>query len=402
MNPRIALVAVLMWGAAHAQSLISSAPGQPVRLSTSDAAVLDLQQPRDDLACSVTSSKPELGFDFMFQAGYEVNIPLKELAGDKNLLTIVLRVRSWRHKDQPIFFVQKVNVPAIEEDSGGNAVLHGVFRLGAGKYHLDWLMRDADERVCARFWDVEAKVTGKDIPLLQEVAKDLIQPVESTPFHEEAPVKRQPIGSPLRVKVVINFAPQRPQAAALKRDDLQGLVGILRKIDREPRIGSLSIVACSVPAQRVIYRQQNASRTDLPALGEVLKSLTFASVDARQLALKNGETEFLARLITEETREDHPDALIFVGPKFPLAAKVSREMIQHLGNVDYPVFYLNYSPDGSSYGSRDAMGQIVKKLNGHEYTISRPRDLFTAWSDVLSRILATKQPAESLSFTSNR
>jgi len=118
--------------------------------------------------------------------------------------------------------------------------------------------------------------------------------------------------------------------------------------------------------------------------------------------LKNGETEFLARLITEETREDHPDALIFVGPKFPLAAKVSREMIQHLGNVDYPVFYLNYSPDPSSYGSRDAMGQIVKKLNGHEYTISRPRDLFTAWSDVLSRILATKQPAESLSFTSNR
>jgi len=118
MNPRIALVAVLMWGAAHAQSLISSAPGQPVRLSTSDAAVLDLQQPRDDLACSVTSSKPELGFDFMFQAGYEVNIPLKELAGDKNLLTIVLRVRSWRHKDQPIFFVQKVNYLLLKKIPG--------------------------------------------------------------------------------------------------------------------------------------------------------------------------------------------------------------------------------------------------------------------------------------------
>ena len=394
MKPWIAIIVVLA-GTARTQSLISREPGEPVRLLTSDAAVFDLQEPRNDLACSVAPSRPDLAFDFLFHAGYQVIIPLKELSGAENMLTIVMRVSPERRKDQPSYFVQKVRVPAIAEEPSGNAVLEGMFRLGEGKYHVDWLIRDIGERVCARFWDVEARAIGKDIPLTQTLAQDVIRPMDPTPFHEEAPVQRQPIGRPIHVKVIVNFASPNPDSAVLSRADLQGLTGILRMIGREPRIASFSIVACSVQTQQVVYRRQYATIIDLPALGQALKSLNLGSVDTKQLASKNGETEFLARLIAEETRKDHPDAVIFVSPKYYLDANVSREVVEQLRDVDHPVFYMNYNGNPLSNPWRDAIGRVVKQLHGFEYTISWPRDLFNAWSDIMSRLVPGQPNAVS-------
>ena len=36
---------------------------------------------------------------------------------------------------------------------------------------------------------------------------------------------------------------------------------------------------------------------------------------------------------------------------------------------------------------RDAIGSAVKRLKGYEYTISRPRDLWYAWTEIMSRIV---------------
>src|SRR5271169_4332830 len=92
---------------------------------------------------------PASSFSAM-RTGYQVRIALKELAGVNNQLTILLRVRSERHMDEPVYFVQKFRVPPIEEDTTGSTVLQGFFRLGEGKYHVDWLIRDLNERGCSR------------------------------------------------------------------------------------------------------------------------------------------------------------------------------------------------------------------------------------------------------------
>jgi len=386
MKTQIVLIAALAAGTARTQSLIPREARESIRLMPNDAAVFDLQETRNDLACSASVSRPELGFDFLFHTRYEVSIPMKELSGAKNMLTIVMRVSPERRKDQPSYFVQKVYVPPIAEDTTGNAVLEGMFRLGEGRYHIEWLIRDMDERVCARFWDVEARAIGDDIRVTQAIQRDVIQPLDVTLFDEEVTPQRRPTGLPTHVKIIVNFASQTPEAAALSRADLQGLAGILRIIGRDPRIGSFSIVACSVQTQQVVYRQRNESNIDLPALGKALKSLSLGSVDAKQLASKNSETEFLARLITEEMRKDDPDAVIFVSPKYYLGANVSRVIVEPLRDSDHPVFYLNYNANPLSNPWRDAIGRVVKQLRGFEYTISRPRDLFNAWSDIMSRL----------------
>ncbi|HUS08230.1 MAG TPA: hypothetical protein VMZ52_18140, partial [Bryobacteraceae bacterium] len=125
---------------AAAQLLLTgSGNGAAVRIFNTDMAVLEAGESRKDLPCSVINSKPVLGFDLRYHAGYEVSVPLRELSGNENQLTILFRVAPDENKSEPLYFMQRVRVPSIEENAGGDAYLQGTFDLGEGKYHVDWL-----------------------------------------------------------------------------------------------------------------------------------------------------------------------------------------------------------------------------------------------------------------------
>ena len=142
---------------ARGQSVIGGVtPGAAVHLVPTDMAVLELQEPRKDLPCTVTPVKPALGFDLRLHAGYEVIVPLKDLAGSEGVLTVIFRVTPALHKDQPVYFSQRVRMPLIADDARGDVEIEGSFDLGEGNYHVDWLMRDPAEKVCSSYWDVEA------------------------------------------------------------------------------------------------------------------------------------------------------------------------------------------------------------------------------------------------------
>ena len=380
-----------------AQTLIQgSGPGASVRIFNTDAAVLESQEVRKDLPCTVTPVKASLGFDLKFHAGYEVNLPLKELAGSENTLTMLFRLTPEHRREDGVYFAQKYSVPTIEEGAKGDAYLQGTFDVGEGKYHVDWLMRDRSERVCSFYWDVDAALPARDGQLALEITPGLIQATDREPFREEPPVARTDRDGPLNVKVMVNFAPQNSHSATLQPLDVNALVSILRSISREPRIGKFSVVAFNMQEQRVIYRQENTSRIDFPALGDALNSLNLGTVDLKRLSQKNGETEFLANLITDEMKaKDQPDAVIFASPKVMLDANIPQDSLKQLGEVDYPVFYMNYNLNPQANPWRDAIGNAVKKLKGFEYTISRPRDLGNAWSEIMSRIVKLKLGRQS-------
>jgi hypothetical protein len=51
---------------------------------------------------------------------------------------------------------------------------------------------------------------------------------------------------------------------------------------------------------------------------------------------------------------------------------------------------MNYNLNPVQSPWRDAIGDVVKRLRGFEYTISRPQDLWNAWSEIMSRIVKLK------------
>lgn len=389
---------------APAQTLMAgSGPNSHVNIFNTDLAVLEAGEVRKDLPCTLNPSKPTLGFDLRFHAGYEVTIPLKELAGSDNLLSILFRVAPDAHPDQPVYFMQRVRVPPIEDDAKGDAYLQGSFDVGEGQYHVDWLMRDRAERVCSSYWDSEAALPVKDRPMNLSIAAGSILASNAEQFKDEPPVQRVTGEAPLNVKVLVNFAPQNALSSALQPVDTSALVSILRTIVRDPHIGKFSVVAFNMQEQKVIYRQKREDRIDFPALGTAINTLNLGTVDLKKLGDKHGDTEFLTDLVRSEVAsgpEDHPDALIFAGPKVLLDANVPEDALKDVGAVDFPVFYMNYNLNPVAVPWRDAISRTVKYFRGTEYTITRPRDLWFAVSEMVSRIVKSRNAKQTASISS--
>ena len=382
--------------------VLGSGQNGAVNLFNTDLAVLEAGDTRKDLPCSVTPSKPTIGFDLRFHAGYEVTVPLRDLAGGDNMLNILFRVSPQGHPELPVYFAQHVRVPPIEEDAKGDAYLQGIFDVGEGNYHVDWLMRDRAERVCSSYWDAEAAIAVRDRPMNPAIGPGLIQRADGEQFREEPPVQRAASEPPLNVKVLVNFAPQNSLSAALQPLDTSALVSILRSLVREPRIGKFSIIAFNMQEQKVVYRQEGADRIDFPALGEALHKLSLGTIDLKRLAEKHGDTEFLTDLVRREVSSNprnHPDAVIFAGPKVMLDSNVSQDALKEAGDLNFPVFYMNYNLNPQAVPWKDAISHTVHFFRGYEYTISKPRDLWFAVSEMVSRIVKSRNGKQTSAIT---
>lgn len=398
-NIALLLFAAAAQGQVQGQVLMSgSGSGGSVRMFPSDLAVLEAGEERKDLPCSAISSKPLLGFDLRYHTGFEVSIPLRELAGSENLLTVLFRVTPVEPKGEPLYMTQRIQVPLIEEDAKGDAYLQGGFDVGEGKYHVDWLMRDRSERVCANAWEFEAALPVKDREITLALNAGEIRALDREQFRDEPPIARSSEEPPLNVKVLVNFAPQNAKSATLQPLDTNALVSILRNISRDPRIGRFSLVAFNLQEQRVLYRQENADKIDFPALGDALQSLNLGTVDLKRLSQKNGDTDFLATLIRQEIGAEGPalpDAVVFAGPKALLDENIPQESLRQIGDLHYPIFYMNYNLYPQAVPWTDTISKAVKYLKGQEYTISRPRDLWYSVTEMVSRIVKWKQGRRS-------
>lgn len=381
---------------APAQNLLHNADAvSPVNLLPGDAAVLEMEEVKKDLPCTVTSVKPVIGFDLRFHSGYEISIPLKELASNGQKLTVVFSVTPGSSRDNPRYFSQKFTVPDLPDDAGGKTLLEGGFDVGEGSYHISWLMRDHLERICSSNWDINATRGGGEQEMKMTIPQNAVEASEPEFFKPEPPVVRRPDGEALKVKVLINYAPQESAAAAMAPVDASALVSILRTIAREPRIVKFNVVAFNMNEQRVIYRGEGDS-INFPDLGRELGSLKLGMVDYKHLADPHSPTDFLTRLLQDELPGNPADAVIFAGPKAFLDQPVAQDSLKDIGAINYPIFYMNYMlvPAGGSWIDatpwRDAIGAVVKRLRGFEYTITRPRDLWTSWTDIMNHIAKMK------------
>ena len=368
------------------------------RLVNTDFAVLEADEIRKDLPCSVTPAKPALGFDLKFHSGYDVTVPLRELSGSDNLLTVLFRVTPEKNKDEPAYFSQKIRVPSLEEDARGDAYLQGFFDLGEGAYHVDLLMRDRAERICSTFWDHEATLTGKDKSISMVLPPGSVMQANGEDFQNEPPVAHS-TDAPVSIKLLVNFAPQNPHSNALRQADTAALVSILRSLSRHPNIAKFSLTAFNMQEQRVIYRQEGADKIDFPALGKAVNAVSLGTVTIKQLGQKHGDTDFLAELIRNElgASGERPDAVVFAGPKVMLDSNPSKDAITPATEIQFPVFYMNYNLNPQAVPWQDAIGRAVKLFHGTEYTITRPRELWNSVSEMVNRVVKLKQQARQAS-----
>lgn len=373
-----------------ARSLLEAeSPGEIILLSAADSAVLESEDVRKDLPCTVRPLEPFLGFDLRFHSIYEVTVPIEKLAGPGDDLTIVLRVERRGGDGEGEYFFQHFPVPETAKDARGGVRLEGGFDLGEGRYRVHLMMRDRRDRICSFHWDAEAVLRYQDQNMRLAIQAGHIEAFDQRLFHAEPPVARLKTRDGLKVKILVNFAPQRSNQAGMPVTDMIGLVSILRNIAREPRISKFSVVAFSMNEQRVVYRQEDADEIDFPALGWSIASLKPGVIEYGHLIDPGSGTSFLSRLIENELANTDADALVFASPKVMLD---ERHPIRKLNaQTVSPVFYLNYNLIPDEIPWRDAIGKVVKHLRGVEYTISCPHDIWTSWADVMARVTERKR-----------
>jgi hypothetical protein len=394
--PGAILVAMLCGGVPRAlgQQLIRpSTPGETVNLLPSDTETLESDEIRKDLPCTVTPRKTELGFDLRFHAGYDVAIPLRELTDPDEVLTIIFRVYQDGNKDHASYFSQHIRVPAIEDDARGDATLEGGMDLGEGKYHVDWLMRDRSERICSFSWDTDASIPDKDRPMALFITAGQVAQAISEPFSDQPVIHRVRAdhGADLNVKLLVNFAPQQADSAALQRSDTDALVSIVKTIESDPNVARVSLVAFNIQERRIVYQQNAAPTVDLASLGKALQTMKLGTITVTDLSQKHGDTDFLQDLIQKEVSNSSTDAIIFAGPKAMLNADVPQDDLKRIGDVECPVFYMNYNLNPQAVPWKDSISHAIRAFKGTEYTISRPRDLWFSTTEMLSRILRAKR-----------
>ena len=389
-----ALVFLFFAPPSRSQILLKPAePGDLVTILPSDLAIFEAGNERKEIPCTVTQRKADLGFDLRFHAGYDVTVPLSEVSGEGGELTVVFRVFAASDRTNPAYFVQHFGVPSIPDDAKGDALLQGEVNLGEGNYHVDWLMRDRAERICSASWDVEATLTPKDRPINLFLSPNKVAEAPPEPFVNDTDVRTEAKTSDgLNVKLLVNFSPQDSLSSALQRTDTDALVSILKAIQRDEHIGQISLVAFNISESRVVYRQDTASQIDFPALGRALHTVKLGTVSLQHLSDKQSETNFLEGLIEAEMgKAAHPDAVIFAGPKAMLNADVPKDDLRRIGDVECPVFYMNYNLNPQAVPWKDSISHAIKPFRGTEYTISRPRDLWFTTSEMVGRILRTKK-----------
>jgi hypothetical protein len=91
--------------------------------------------------------------------------------------------------------------------------------------------------------------------------------------------------------------------------------------------------------------------------------------------------------------------MIIAGPKVMLDADVPPAALKPAADAGFPIFYLNYNRDPQAIPWRDTISKAVKSLRGNEYTITEPRDLYSAVNDIVSRVVKSRNERSASSIS---
>lgn len=393
------LLAALCIPPADAQDILRAGPdGRGLLIQHGDMAVLASDEKRQDLKCTVEQLDPKLEYDLSFRAGFVARAPLSELAGPGNALRMLFRVQPLDdEKAEPTYFKMRFTVPPIEEGAEGFAPLPGEYRLGPGRYRVDWLMRDRSERVCSDTWEIEAKLDDTFESLAASPLAGTVSEAAESPFKEEPPVRRTP-GPGFYVRIVASFTPTSASSVSLSEYDQRAVVSMLRAITREPELHEFDIVGYNAHEERVIFEQTRTGRIDFPALGEAVRSSQGGIVDLTQLEDKQSGEKFLHELLRarlEPGEEGSPDAVLFVGPKVIFERNPDALTLPISERVAAPLFHFVYNRNPRAYPWRDAVSSALKDIGTTEFDVVDPKDFGRAIREMMKSLSARRAPSDS-------
>lgn len=354
----------------------------------------------EPLKCSIRPIDPFLDFAFRFDAGYVVTCPVKEFGGAKDNLVAYMRITP--DNGLPIVLARGYQLPAIPRALSGKINIRkvntsfemsGGFILGQGRYAVDVVLVDSQNRIRRARWSMNAALSGheKDVPVTTAPHTAAQFPVKW--WDGKSCTNRRP-GS--RLTILLNAAPMNPYANKLRAWDRAFLLGALSSLLRQTPAESVRLIAFNLDQQREIFRDDHFDQAGFPRLSEALERLELGAVSYKTLQRRNGWADTLARLINEQLTAQPPsDSVVFLGPTIRITQKFPESMLNPLGPRSPQFFYFEYYPvwlSGREFP--DAIHSATRACQGTTLKIHSPGEFAEAMQKVNERLVLRRSDSE--------
>lgn len=344
------------------------------------------------LDCRVTPVHPRLNYNFRFQTGYVVQLPVSQYDGKAQRLLTFFRVAAEGQERAPYYFVSSAQLPQGPR-SNVKIEFGGGFVVGEGKYRVDWALVDESGRVCSKDWSIRARLGRKERGIQPGMAPGAIEDISLRRWTRGSKGTRTEQG--YRVTVLLNAAPLMPRRLRLGGYDRVLLLSSLASLLERLPLRSVRLVAFNLDQQREVYRTENFASSDFGTVSRALGDLELAVIDYEVLKNRRGHVDLVADLIRESLERDRSDAVVFLGPKPRHYDKVSRSLLPERSADDPPFFYVQLRPYLLTSTFPDTVMNAVSRMNGRTFEVYTPGDFAEAIKDI-GKVLEERKRAQAM------
>jgi hypothetical protein len=334
----------------------------------------------EKVPCDLLTYAPHLSFDFRFQGGYSLYLPLKHYSGAGGSIRVVTRVTPQAPAAEPVYLTQTLDLPDVPRKNRAEIQLSGGYFVGEGKYLLDLLMLDNEGRVCRKHWQAEAKRSGgsREIPL--QIAPGAVAPFTFAAWKAMFDQDRKSATHPQRLTILFHVAPLFRRNMNLRNYDQEMLLGSLASLLEQIPSSQVKLVAFNLDQQKELFRQEDFDGSGWDQLLEAMDKLQLGTVSYDTLAHRAGHVDLLKKLVDEELAgPSRSHAVIFLGPtarqndRLPILARREESGPRPL------FFYFEYKPywfRGAELA--DVVDHLTRSLAGQVFRIHSPTEFASA------------------------
>lgn len=293
------------------------------------------------IPCKVDVFGPSLDFELRFFVGFRLYAPSGPLAGPSRLFALRVLITPLDLPGvKPSLFERNFQAGPIPP--GRNEFqLRDSFATGPGRYKVQWILVDSAGPSCYVEREIRAELRKKDANLPLRAQPGEVVDSRLRLFRPERAIVGDDPKPPLRIKVFLNLdVPATRGRTRIRMWELMPRFSALRALSRHPRVGSLSMVAYSVEEQTVIARHGLQNAFDYRALRTNMDELEPGFVSIDQLQRDSDLAFFNEMLVKELPGDESVDAYIFLGPDVFVRKNREKELLESIGPLPEPVFFL--------------------------------------------------------------
>lgn len=324
----------------------AQSPLSPDTARIVDAAMGGQMNSSGDIDCKTQTFPAFLDFALRFEAGFVTACDLNQFSGKPAALALYIRVVSADGKHH--VFGDRMNLPAISDARKAklnwrkfhqDVEFSGAVALGEGRYKLDILLVDDQNRSHRKSWSLNVSARGKEKQVQPAIAANSVSAISTPPWQGA----RRPVDDERQLTVLLDAAPLIHSSLKLRAWDRAFLLGSLSSLLRQAGAGKVRVIAFNLDQQREIFREDNFDDAAFRRLAIALQNLELGSVSYKTLQSGDGWANLLVKLVNSEISDRDPsDAVIFLGPNSRILDKISPDAIRARADIGQRLFYFEY------------------------------------------------------------